>query len=123
MDPKRRNESLVARMAPAESDVPVFASYDLRRQFDTLRLVEQLTTVPVPKMWWMESDPTALGSQFFVMSRVDGDVPPDVMPYTFGDNWLFDAPASRSRRAAGRVGVGAGRAACDRAARRGLRVT
>ncbi len=93
----RRCEPLVARLAPAESDVPVFASYDLRRQFETLRLVEQLTSVPVPKMWWMEDDPAAIGSQFFVMSRVEGDVPPDVMPYTFGDNWLFDAPPSKSR--------------------------
>jgi aminoglycoside phosphotransferase (APT) family kinase protein len=84
-------------LAPAESDVPVFASYDLRRQFETLRLVGQLTSVPVPKMWWMETDPGALGSEFFVMSRVEGQVPPDVMPYTFGDNWLFDAPPSRSR--------------------------
>jgi aminoglycoside phosphotransferase (APT) family kinase protein len=25
------------------------------------------------------------------MHRLDGIVPPDVMPYTFGDNWLFDA--------------------------------
>jgi aminoglycoside phosphotransferase (APT) family kinase protein len=95
--PTRRSEPLVARLAPAESDVPVFASYDLRRQFDALTLVGQLTSVPVPKMWWMESDPAALGSQFFVMSRVEGDVPPDVMPYTFGDNWLFDSPASKLR--------------------------
>jgi aminoglycoside phosphotransferase (APT) family kinase protein len=33
-----------------------------------------------------------------VMSRVDGSVPPDVMPYTFGDNWVFDArPEQRQR--------------------------
>ncbi len=94
----RRSESLVARLAPVEADVPVFASYDLRRQFETLRLVEKLTSVPVPKMWWMESDPAALGSEFFVMSRIEGEVPPDVMPYTFGDNWLFDAPPSMSRK-------------------------
>jgi aminoglycoside phosphotransferase (APT) family kinase protein len=25
------------------------------------------------------------------MSRVDGKPPPDVMPYNFGDSWLFDA--------------------------------
>ncbi len=93
----RRFEPLVARLAPAESDVPVFAGYDLRRQFETIRLVGELTSVPVPKVWWMESDPKPVGSQFFVMSRVEGDVPPDVMPYTFGDNWLFDAPASKAR--------------------------
>ena len=31
-----------------------------------------------------------LGGAFFVMDRVDGLVPPDVLPYTFGDNWVFD---------------------------------
>jgi len=31
------------------------------------------------------------------MDRVDGLVPPDVMPYTFGDNWLFDAAPERQR--------------------------
>ena len=31
------------------------------------------------------------------MDHVDGIVPPDVMPYTFGGNWFFDAPAERRR--------------------------
>lgn len=93
----RRAESLVARIAPASDDVPVFASYDLGRQFDTLELVGRLTNVPVPKTWWLERDPRPLGSSFFVMSRVEGRVPPDVMPYTFGDNWLFDATAGERR--------------------------
>jgi aminoglycoside phosphotransferase (APT) family kinase protein len=94
----RRSEALVARVAPDESDVPVFASYDLHRQFETLRLVDELTDVPVPKMWWLERDPRAIGSQFFVMSRIEGEVPPDLMPYTFGDNWLFDASTDQKRR-------------------------
>jgi aminoglycoside phosphotransferase (APT) family kinase protein len=96
--PARRTEALVARVAPDDSDVPVFPSYDLRRQFDTLRLVEQLTDVPVPKMWWLEGDQSAIGSTFFVMSRIEGEVPPDLMPYTFGDNWLFDASTEQKRR-------------------------
>jgi aminoglycoside phosphotransferase (APT) family kinase protein len=32
------------------------------------------------------------------MSRVDGRVPPDVLPYPFGDNWLFDADAADQRQ-------------------------
>ena len=39
-----------------------------------------------------------LGRPFFLMDRVDGIVPPDVMPYTFGDNWLFDAPVDDQRQ-------------------------
>jgi aminoglycoside phosphotransferase (APT) family kinase protein len=32
------------------------------------------------------------------MARVDGLVPPDVLPYTFGDNWVFDG-SDADRRA------------------------
>jgi aminoglycoside phosphotransferase (APT) family kinase protein len=95
---ERRTEPMVARLAPSPSDVPVFPSYDLRKQFETMRLVERLTEVPVPKMRWIEDDPGAIGAPFFVMDRIEGVVPPDVMPYTFGDNWLFDSGADDRRR-------------------------
>ncbi len=45
----------------------------------------------MPETYWYEPDPSVLGGAFFVMARVDGLVPPDVLPYTFGDNWVFDA--------------------------------
>ena len=38
-----------------------------------------------------------LGTPFFLMDQVSGVVPPDVMPYTFGDNWFADAPAESRR--------------------------
>jgi aminoglycoside phosphotransferase (APT) family kinase protein len=56
-----------------------------------MRLVGEQTQVPVPETFWYEPDPAVLGGPFFVMARVDGLVPPDVLPYTFGDNWVFDA--------------------------------
>jgi aminoglycoside phosphotransferase (APT) family kinase protein len=93
-----RRERLVARLAPDAADVPVFPSYDLRRQFEVIRLVGAHTAVPVPPVWWCEPDPAAVGAPFFVMGRVDGRVPPDVMPYSFGDNWLHDADAADQRR-------------------------
>ena len=31
------------------------------------------------------------------MDHVEGLVPPDVLPYTFGGNWFADAPAERRR--------------------------
>lgn len=92
-----RTEPLVARIAPAAEDVPVFPSYDMERQAAVIRLVGELTSVPVPKVWWSEPSPDVLGSPFFVMERVEGIVPPDVMPYTFGDNWFFDAPHEQQR--------------------------
>jgi aminoglycoside phosphotransferase (APT) family kinase protein len=92
-----REEELVARVAPDPADVPVFAEYDLQRQFDVIRLVGELTSVPVPKVWWSDAGGAATGVPLFVMERVDGIVPPDVMPYTFGDNWLFDATPEQQR--------------------------
>lgn len=85
----RRHEELVARVAPGDDDVPVFPVYDLARQFQALQRVAGLSSVPVPRVWWYEGDPGAIGAPFFVMSRIEGQVPPDIMPYNFGDSWLY----------------------------------
>ena len=92
-----RQERLAARLAPDPGDVPVFPRYDLERQYEVIRLVGELSDVPVPPVWWSEPDAGAIGTPFFVMGHVDGRVPPDVMPYTFGDNWLHDATADEQR--------------------------
>ena len=88
---------LVARVEPPATDYPVFTTYDLDMQFRVMRLVEEHTDVPVPATHWYEPDPTVLGGAFFVMDRVDGLVPPDVLPYTFGDNWVFDGSEAGRR--------------------------
>lgn len=87
----------VARVAPTEADVPVFDHYRLDHQFEVIRLVGELTDVPVPAVRWIDNDGTVLGTPFFLMDKIDGIVPPDVMPYTFGDNWFADAPAEKQR--------------------------
>lgn len=90
-------DRLAARLAPAEGDVPVFPTYDLQLQFGLMRLVAESTVVPVPQVRWYEPDPEWVGSPMLVMSRVDGRVPPDNLPYTFGDNWLADASKDERR--------------------------
>jgi aminoglycoside phosphotransferase (APT) family kinase protein len=87
----------VARVAPTNEDVPVFPSYRLDHQFDVMRQVGELTDVPVPRVRWIEPTGDVLGTPFFLMDHVEGVVPPDVMPYTFGNNWFADAPAERQR--------------------------
>ena len=87
-----RTEELVARLAPDAANVPVFPTYDLDRQFNVMRVVGDLGVAPVPPVFWSEPSPEPLGTPFIVMGRIDGVVPPDVLPYNFGDNWLFDAP-------------------------------
>jgi aminoglycoside phosphotransferase (APT) family kinase protein len=94
---ERQQQKWVARVAPTAHDVPVFSSYDLDHQFEVMRLVAEKTDVPVPRVRWLEPTGTVLGAPFFLMDYVEGVVPPDVMPYTFGGNWLFDAPADAQR--------------------------
>ena len=90
-------QKLVARVAPTAQDVPVFPSYRLDHQFEVMRLAAELTDVPVPRVRWIESTGEVLGTPFFLMDYVEGIVPPDVMPYTFGNNWFADAPADHQR--------------------------
>ncbi len=81
---------LVARLAPAAEDVPVFRTYDLAMQYRVMRLVAERSDTPVPHCIWLEEDEAVLGSPFFVMERVEGRVPKDNLPYTF-EGWLLEA--------------------------------
>jgi aminoglycoside phosphotransferase (APT) family kinase protein len=82
--------AFVARLAPTDDAFPVFPTYDLIAQARVMRLVGERTSVPVPAVRWTEPSAEPLGTPFFVMDRVEGQVPPDVMPYTMG-SWLTEA--------------------------------
>src|SRR5262245_19862437 len=88
---RERRAALVARVAPDPSAVPVFPSYDMERQFRVMEQLFALGAPPVPRVLWYEADASALGAPFFVMERVAGEVPPDILPYTFGQSWLAKA--------------------------------
>ena len=88
----------VARVEPAAEDLPVFETYALQDQYDAMRIVGETTDVPVPRVRWIETTGTVLGTPFFLMDRIDGLVPRDVLPYNFGDNWLHDASLEDQRR-------------------------
>lgn len=97
VDGQPQDQKWVARVAPTTEDVPVFSSYRMDHQFDVIRLVQEKTDVPVPQVRWLENSGDVLGTPFFLMDYVDGRVPPDVMPYTFGGNWFADSPAEQRR--------------------------
>jgi aminoglycoside phosphotransferase (APT) family kinase protein len=89
-----RHARLVARLEPR--DFLVFPEYDLERQFDVMARLAG-SGVPVPTMRWLERDPAVLGSAFYVMDAVDGEVPSEVPSYhVFG--WVHDAPPERRAR-------------------------
>jgi aminoglycoside phosphotransferase (APT) family kinase protein len=99
-------QSCVLRLAADVNAYAVFPHYDMERQYRTIRLVAERTKVPVPRLLRLETDPGPLGAAGFLMERVDGRVPPDVMPYTYGGNWLFDAnPAERGQLEQGTLEV------------------
>ncbi|MPY96411.1 MAG: phosphotransferase [Actinophytocola sp.] len=95
----------VARLAPRHEAIPVFPAYDLVRQARVMRLVAENSDVPVPPVLWCDADGAVTGSPLFIMARVEGDIPPDVMPYNFG-GWAAEAePADRARLQQGTVDV------------------
>ncbi|MFF1380863.1 phosphotransferase family protein [Streptomyces sp. NPDC058308] len=95
-EPPLRNCAL--RVAADPAAYTVFPVYDMPRQYRTMRLVAEHSDLPVPRVLWLEEDPGPLGAPFFVMERVDGHVPPDVMPYTYEGNWLHAATDSERAR-------------------------
>jgi len=94
----RDTHEYVARVAPAPQDFPVFETYALEDQYEAMRLVGSLSDVPVPPVSFMEPTGSVLGTPFFLMDRVAGLIPQDVLPYNFGDNWLYDAGEADQRR-------------------------
>ncbi|MGW1725311.1 phosphotransferase family protein [Streptomyces sp. NPDC002306] len=94
------------RLAADPAAYTVFPVYDMGRQHRTMRLVADRTDLPVPRVGRLEEDPGPLGAPFFVMERVEGRVPPDVMPYTYEGNWLHAASdAEREHLEAATVGL------------------
>jgi aminoglycoside phosphotransferase (APT) family kinase protein len=90
-------ERLVARLAPDSSSIPVFPAYDLEKQFLVLEYLASHSDVAVPRVRRLELDPGPLGVPFFVMDRVEGEIPADILPYPFG-SWLSEADRTDQRR-------------------------
>ena len=88
-DGQAKQEQLVARLAPEDTAFPVFPQYDLELQYNCLKLMSEHTEVPVPPVFWHEPDPDHVGSAFFITGQVDGQVPPDMMPYTM-QGWVLE---------------------------------
>jgi aminoglycoside phosphotransferase (APT) family kinase protein len=83
----------VVRIEP--TDFLVFPEYDLGRQVGVMQCLAG-SAVPVPRVLWFEEDARHLGSPFYVMERIEGEVPSEVPPYhTFG----LCVEASPERRA------------------------
>jgi aminoglycoside phosphotransferase (APT) family kinase protein len=89
--------AFVARTAPEESAMAVFAEYDMAGQYEVIKGVAELSDVPVPQLRWMEPDVSVLGAPFLVMDQARGEVPPDNLPYVF-DGWVLEATPGQLRQ-------------------------
>jgi aminoglycoside phosphotransferase (APT) family kinase protein len=89
-----RHERLVAKVAP--TGFQIFPEPRFAEQFRLMQILAG-TEIPVPAVHWQEPDPAVLGAPFYVMSRIDGEVPTDMPPYHTG-GWLTEvSPVERER--------------------------
>jgi len=88
-----KKQPMVLRRQPP--DVCLFPDYDLGKQY---RIMERLanTDVPVPRVHWLEQDRGVLGSPFYLMSKVEGDIAPEVPPY-HSSGLFYDSTPERRR--------------------------
>jgi aminoglycoside phosphotransferase (APT) family kinase protein len=75
----------------------VFPTYDLWTQYRCMQAVREHSSVPMPELKWFEHDDSVLGHPFYAMERVDGEAPPDNLPYTI-DGFVVEASAADQER-------------------------
>lgn len=83
------SKNLVIRWPPGGFTAFPRYAYDMKKQFQLLKSLEN-TTIPVPPVHWMEDEESVLGTPFYIMEKVDGWVPGDFPPYHV-EGPLFDA--------------------------------
>lgn len=93
-DGEEQTRSLVGRLQTAEPTV--FPDLDVTRQARVMQAVASHSDVPVPEVLWVEDDPAVLGTPFFVMEKVEGEIPSDVPSYN-ETGIIFDLPVPDRR--------------------------
>ena len=76
----------ICRMKPRDSQV--FTDHDLPLQYNLMKLAGA-NGIPVPPLLGFESDESLVGSDFYIMGFVDGQIPTDNPPYAFG-SWVTE---------------------------------
>src|SRR5215218_10503831 len=91
-----RSTGYVIRVKPTSHTIFLEADFD--SQYKVIKALSEHTDVPLPPVYWYEDDESVLGAPFFVMGKVEGNVPSDNPPYT-QTGWLLEeaTPAVRAR--------------------------
>lgn len=90
---EERSERLVFRLEPRDS--LVFPEYDLPKQVRVMRCLEG-AGVPVPTVRWLEEDQGVLGCPFYVMRRIEGEIPTDIPFYHTSGVFADATPEQRA---------------------------
>jgi aminoglycoside phosphotransferase (APT) family kinase protein len=90
-----RRQEYVLRFKPFEPRMFFRENFDEQHKLLTFLAAE--SDVPVPAIHFYEPDASVLGAPFWLMEKVEGDVPPDNPPYT-ATGFVFDAPPERRRQ-------------------------
>ena len=85
---------LVCQAAPLGPGL--FPDYPIARMATIQRDLRDHSDVPVANVRWLEEDPAVLGAPFYVMDKVEGDVPDESPPYPI-HGWVHDATADQRR--------------------------
>lgn len=71
-----RSENWVLRIQA--TDYQVYQDPAVARQAQIIDILSRESDVPVPRLIWLEEDPSLLGAPYFVMERVEGAAPPEM---------------------------------------------
>ena len=84
---QERTEGFAVRVGAERS---LYLGADLALQARIYEALEDVEGVPVPHLYGYEADPSFIGDPFFVMQRVEGEVPGD-RPKWWNEGFLVDA--------------------------------
>jgi aminoglycoside phosphotransferase (APT) family kinase protein len=96
-DGETRREACVGRLQP-EIERPVFPAYDLSLQYEVMETLGRQSDIPVPELRGLETDPSLLGVQFYIMKHTEGRIPTDMPPYNM-DGWMMHETNEAQRAA------------------------
>jgi aminoglycoside phosphotransferase (APT) family kinase protein len=94
-DGEARSAGYVIRVKPTVHTI--FLESDFDSQYRVMKALSSHTDVPLPPVHWYEDDESVLGAPFFVMGKVEGNVPADNPPYTM-TGWLLEEATPRVRQ-------------------------
>jgi aminoglycoside phosphotransferase (APT) family kinase protein len=88
-----RSQGFVARLA---TERPLYIEADIEVHAKIYEALADVPGVPVPRVYGYEADASLLGAPFFVMERIEGDVPGD-QPHWRTAGFVHDASPERRR--------------------------